>query len=188
MSLYPQLSHGGVFMYFLTSSGWEYIRPPTRIPTSRTCTFSIFLRSFWRIRSHLAIHQDRHSGHPMHLPASLPHVRHGFPLSPAISATSFPCPVLFPCLSRNRPSAERAVVHPRLPSWRPRTGKAHHALRALHRHGYGAGLTCVACAARFPFLVFLHSYSPFVFYSDPPPASRERSAISTFFENFENFS
>lgn len=176
-------------MYFLTSSGWEYIRPPTRIPTSRTWTFSIFLRSLRRIRSHLAIHQDRHAGQPPHLPSSFPQVRQGLCSTFfAISATSFPCPVLFPGLSRNRPSAVRAVVHPRLPSWRPRTGKAHHALRALHRHGYGAGLAGVAGAARFPFLVFLHIDSPFVFYSDPPPASRERSAVITFFENFENFS
>ena len=169
-------------MYFLTSSGWEYIRPPTRIPTSRTWTFSIFLRSLRRIRSHLAIHQDRHAGQPPHLPSSFPQVRQGLCSTFfAISATSFPCPVLFPGFCRNRPSAIRAVVHPRLPSCCPRTGKAHHALRALHRHGYGAGLTGVAGAARFPFLVFLHIDSPFVFYSDPPPASRERSAVSTFY-------
>ena len=155
--------------------------PPTRIPTSRTFAFSIFRRSRRRIRFHLAIHQDRHSGHPMHLPASFPQVRHGFPLSPAIYATSFPCPVLFPGFGRNRPSAIRAVVHTRLPSRRPRTEKAHHALSAIHRHGFGAGLAGVAGAARFPSHVFLHIDSPFVFYSDPPPAPRERSAVSTFF-------
>lgn len=176
-------------MYFLTSSGWEYIRPPTRIPTSRTCTFSIFLRSLRRIRFHLAIHQDRHAGQPPHLPSSFPQVKHGLCSTFfAISATSFPCPVLFPGFCRNRPSTIRAVVHAWFPPRCARGGDAKHTHPALDSHGSGAGLTGVAGTARFPFLVFLHINSPFVFYSDPPPASRERSAISTFFENFENFS
>lgn len=162
MSLYPQLSHGGVFMYFLTSSGWEYIRPPTRIPTSRTCTFSIFLRSFWRIRFHLAIHQDRHAGQPPHLPSSFPQVRQGLCSTFfAISATSFSCSVLFPGLSRNRPSAVWAVVHAWFPPRCARGGDTKHTHPAPHRHGSGAGFAGVTSAARFPSLVFCHVGNPF---------------------------